>query len=120
MKLTRHTVLEQGKIFCIGETEIKVERFWFNQLGKKILCEVNINGRRIRVGKGGISFGKSRNCGVVLSEKTIGVHGLHAVIGEDFVLESFHCCFELLQEGLMYPMLIGSVLRIGEAEIVFE
>lgn len=119
MKLSRYTVLEQGKIFCIGETEIKVERFWFNQLGKKILCELNINGRKIRVGKGGISFGKSRNCGFVLGEKK-GVHGLHAVIGDEFVLESFHCCFELLQEGLMYPMLIGSVLRVGEVELEFE
>lgn len=118
MRLSRVNRIEQGKIFCIGETEIKIERFWFNQLGKKILCELDVDGNKIRVGKGGISFGKSVNCGVVLNGK--GVHSFHAVIGDEFVFECFDCCYEVMRGGFLYPLLLGSVIRIGDVEIVFE
>lgn len=118
IKLSKVSSLEQGEIFCIGENEVKVEQFWFNQLGKKILCELDVGGSKIRVGRGGVSFGRSANCGVVLNGN--GVRGFHAVVGEEFELECFHCCFEVMRTGFLYPIFLGSVVKVGDVEVVFE
>ena len=118
VKLPNQVSLRKGMTFLIGRNEFEVMNIWKDNLGNQLICLIQQDGwKEIKFGRNGINFGKAVNADVDIFWTNSKIH---AVIRDDFVLESYAPTYELMKNGLAYPFYFGSALMVDDLEIFFE
>lgn len=118
IKLPNQVSLRKGMTFLIGRNEFEVMNIWKDNLGNQLICLIQQDGwKEITFGRNGISFGKAASADVDIFWTNSKIH---AVVRDDFILESYAPTYELMKNGLAYPFYFGSALMIDDLEIFFE
>jgi SAM domain (Sterile alpha motif)/FHA domain len=112
LKLKKSTKIYPGMIFTIGSIKICVKNIWY-KVGIPSTCKIKVyDGPEIEFGAAGCSIGKSSRNTLVLKDDCVA--NVHAIINNEFALESFHSVFLKLTPGMFYPFVIGDVVKVED------